>query len=400
MPRRRAILFLTVVALVTSSEAVPAQGSPMSPADAEVELWSSAVRSHVPGQLDGHDRAIAAWPWKRVQGVIAALLQRPGTPPALLLRAASLYSDVAFFIPINERPLYKATSGMLAQDGRRIGSAWLDSHLQVGQELVQRAVRRQHATNEIRQLASQWYVAVAAVLAHQLALADLQPHLQHARETLPDDAEILFAAACMAETFAAPFSQAAVPAAAAPSRTRAVDALHSLRLSRAQNLRDAERDFRRVLDLAPSNSEARVRLGHVLIERGRAADAAAALEQASDEAEGDAAVRYYRALFLGRARELANRPADARTWFARAAALFPRAQSPRLAISRLAAAAGDHRGAQEAMAVVFALPGHEQERVDPWWVYYLGPGRNAAVAYDAVSTALARLILPAPGAAR
>ena len=79
---------------------------------------------------------------------------------------------------------------------------------------------------------------------------------------------------------------------------------------------------------------------------------------------------YLAELFLGRQEEVRNNGAAARAHFERAAALYPRAQSPRLALSQLSRRAGDRSGAQRELRVLVELPEDERQREDPWWNYY------------------------------
>jgi len=50
-------------------------------------------------------------------------------------------------------------------------------------------------------------------------------------------------------------------------------------------------------------------------------------------------------------------------------AVFPRAQSPRLALSRLAMEIGDRDAAAAASRALLSLPLDATVRYDPWWSY-------------------------------
>ena len=67
----------------------------------------------------------------------------------------------------------------------------------------------------------------------------------------------------------------------------------------------------------------------------------------------------------------------AREAYVRAAAFYPRAQSPRLALSALATRMGDRKEALAAIEPLFRLPEAAAERDDPWWIYLDSAGRNA-----------------------
>ena len=131
----------------------------------------------------------------------------------------------------------------------------------------------------------------------------------------------------------------------------------------------AERFFREALSARPDHLETRVRYGHVLGELGRQAQAATALRAAIDGgAEGR--LLYWALLFLGKQEEMSGDRDGARASYERAADLFPRAQSPRLALSQLARRAGDRRAVQRQLSELAKLPADEREREDPWWDYY------------------------------
>jgi hypothetical protein len=88
-------------------------------------------------------------------------------------------------------------------------------------------------------------------------------------------------------------------------------------------------------------------------------------------------LRYFVALFLGAAEEALGNDAQATASYARAAALYPTAQSPHLALSALARRRGDRTGALNALQRTFDLSKTDSERQDPWWTYHVAHGRHA-----------------------
>ena len=131
----------------------------------------------------------------------------------------------------------------------------------------------------------------------------------------------------------------------------------------------AERFFRETLTIQPDHLEARVRHGHVLGALGRHEQAADALRTAiKDGVTGE--LLYLAEMFLGSQEVALGHLTQARVRFERAASLYPRAQSPRIALSQLARRAGDRAGAQRELRVIAALPSDDRQREDPWWNYY------------------------------
>jgi len=100
----------------------------------------------------------------------------------------------------------------------------------------------------------------------------------------------------------------------------------------------------------------------------------------------DPLLRYYADMFLGAAEEALSHPDAARAAYERAAALFPRAQSPLLALSALYARRSDRGGATKAIGSVFDLPQDAESRDDPWWRYTTVQGRNAGDLLDRLRT--------------
>ena len=100
--------------------------------------------------------------------------------------------------------------------------------------------------------------------------------------------------------------------------------------------------------------------------------------------------RYFVALFLGTAEEELGDFNAAREQYGRAAALYPRAQSPYLALSALTTRQGDRAGARNEVQRVFDLPAEPPGRDDPWWDYSVLQVRNV----DALFKRLHELLPP------
>jgi tetratricopeptide (TPR) repeat protein len=142
--------------------------------------------------------------------------------------------------------------------------------------------------------------------------------------------------------------------------------------------RDAERYFHDALDADPAFDEARVRLARLYEVRGKYADAAAELARANAlRAGGDPIVSFYRELFAGRADRALGKMNSAAAHFQSALNLFPHAQSALLAASQLALLRADVPAALGPVRSLRDAATANQPRVDPWWVYGAGLGRNA-----------------------
>jgi predicted Zn-dependent protease len=154
-------------------------------------------------------------------------------------------------------------------------------------------------------------------------------HLDHARELFPNDADLVFLSGCERETYAGPAFQAFARSASLPFNV-------TLEVgSEDEDLKAAEALFRKALVLNPRLVEGRVRLGHVLLARGKPQDAADELRAAASQAD-DPLLHYFRAMFTGRAEEALGHVSGARDSYTQAASIYPRAQSPYVALSALA----------------------------------------------------------------
>src|SRR5262245_51503956 len=217
------------------------------------------------------------------------------------------------------------------------------------------------------EMVRRWYSATAAWMQSRESYET--DHLDHALAIFPADPDILFLAGTLHESYAAPRIQAALQSVSLPDGVNfAVGSDHA-------ELRKAEGLLRRAVAAKPEFAEARLRLGHVLLRLGRAADASRELTRAL-EAIDDPLLGYYAALFAGAAREALGDLDAAEASYARAAELQPRAQSPHFALSALARRRGDRRVALRQMRTVFEIA-HGDRDDDPWWSYHTAQARSA-----------------------
>jgi tetratricopeptide (TPR) repeat protein len=184
---------------------------------------------------------------------------------------------------------------------------------------------------------------------------------------LDDSAATMFDTACFSEVIASAMIQRALPQRPAAARL----------FNEGRNLSEAERYYRDAITLDPLRDEARVRLARVLSLRGRHAEALGFLQAPMEQA--DAVVRYFGALALGEAAEATKKPDIARQAYERALQLFPSAQSPLLALMRIARERGDDAAAKELASRFVQLGPNEHARLDPWWDYFDCNGRNRRI---------------------
>jgi tetratricopeptide (TPR) repeat protein len=340
--------------------------------DPLLDRWLAAVSRHAPGREDADTLLIGSWPIRDVEAVLdGARNGRQADRPdlnALLLRGALLHTDIARFGP---SPPGGRPDVALARDGRYEGTA-SSVHWDFARAFLDQVSPHPSKDPGVRL----WYRAVAAHMVSEARLGDAVSHLRRAVQLLPADRDILFAVGCMRESLAAPDRQAVMDAMRQPpplSRGRFgnVDGPSPEVGSASDELGKAERAFRAALDVDPAFADARLHLGRVLGLRGQARTAADELARIPESSEP--VLRYYAALLLGRQHEALGDRAAARDDYRRAAALYPRAQSPHLATSALARRSGDRAGANAAIAPLLALPADAAARDDPWWAYGRGP---------------------------
>jgi hypothetical protein len=298
----------------------------------------------------------------------AAASRERGDPNYLVKRGALFEADVAMLTASSLRPLDSGGPGdadpirVHLEDGQQTAVGLGEIHWDLGRLLLD-TVRPERDP-----MVNQWYRATAAWMLRNGQYNTR--HLAHGLEMFPGDADLAFLSGSQSEVYASAMMQSFLRSAVLPAGV-------TLEIGAQQaELRSAETMFRRATKLNPDYVEAHVRLGHVLLTRGRPQDAAGEL-RAADAGHAEPLLQYFDAMFLGAAEEALGRIDDARGSYARAASLYPTAQSPHLALSALDAVHGNRPQALTAVQHVFDLPIATADRDDPWWTYLTVSGRAA-----------------------
>jgi tetratricopeptide (TPR) repeat protein len=295
---------------------------------------------------------------------LAAQSEERGDGNYVLRRGALLHGDVAMSTEFPRAAEPDAGDGQLriaVEDGRETSLRVTAVHWELARTLLD--AMRPGPDEMVRR----WYVATSGWMQGREQHDTV--HLRHARQLFPDDRDILFLSGCQQEIYASPMVQAVARAAVLPA------GFHVDVPQQGPALADAELFFRHALDADPGLVEGRLRLGHVLLLRGKVQEAADALREAARTAD-EPQLRYFAALFLGTAEEELGHFDIARDLYERAAALYPRAQAPYVALSALSSRRGDRAGARNEVQRVFELPAAPAQRDDPWWDYAIFQVRN------------------------
>jgi tetratricopeptide (TPR) repeat protein len=293
----------------------------------------------------------------------------------LLKRGAILHTDFALEVLLGNRSRGRSVPDGLQEftlklpDGRSQGMAVDVGHWELARSLLDKVVPAAAREEFVRG----WYNAAAAYLA---SLEQLTPeHFTRGLRLFPDDADLLFFAGCLHESLAQSRIQEAMQSASIPADVKFAVS------SQKGELREAENLLRKALKARPDHLETRIHLGRVLGLRGEHVEAEMLLRKAVDDAM-EPLLQYYARLFLGAEKEALGDRAQARDLYDSATILYPKAQSPRLALSLLSSVEGKHDDALAMMAMVLGL--RREGRNDPWWRYHGSQGRNAPDALAAV----------------
>lgn len=403
---RAGSLLLTGVLVMGTPRAAVAQAT-QEPVETwkHFDVWLDAIEGHTPGARDSAVAAMLAMRTSNLESVfpymvfalrdvIAGLNERsrpfdellsrydtralaPDDPDALKLRAnriealgldrflklaAMLHADIARVDPA-AHVTASAGVGHLVSDGRNVRDEPRPWHWMLGRSLLHLVRPRGDAHVRL------WYVAVAHHLQGTRNFTEANPHLDRALQLFPDDAEVQFLRGLLHEAQSGADLQAAVAEQVARLPPRQQAAYRASVRSELDENAEARDAYERTVAADPSHLPARIRLGRTLIVEGKAGRAAEQLRLAL-AGTLQRRPRYLALLLLGRAEELARNVDGARAAYTEAAALYPDAQSPRLALSQIALQAGD-RAAASAVFPFLAADASEDEREDPWWRYFI-----------------------------
>lgn len=362
-----------------------------------VHRWIQAARQHRPGEVDAHLLAVADAPAdefrvvaRKLRTVLLWEFRHAQERNEILRRGAVLHTDVAILLPeqaarFNRNdgaPFYFDIGGksrpyvtrapdplFFATDGEYRASAYDTGHWWMARLLLRLVAPHPASDPFVRD----WYRAVAAHYQASYSLGSAKYHLADALTVLPHDPMLLLYAGAMYEAYASPHVQTMLHPFLAKQ----------LNLPRQEDeWRQAERLLREAVKQG-APSEANLRLARVLARLGRHEDAASELRRAASRLD-EPRLQYLCALFLGSEEAALGRREAAEASFERAAALFPTAQSPLVALADLAWRNGNRSAALDALHRIRSLPTESGKREDPWRDYYGSVGSDASAQMSAL----------------
>jgi tetratricopeptide (TPR) repeat protein len=219
-----------------------------------------------------------------------------------------------------------------------------------------------------RSFAQRFYLLAGLALHWHLELADGYRLLTKALQYFPGDPELHTALGSMIQTVAS-LRTYAPPPGSPEAVTPSSGGYSSERggyggVLPGATLAEAATHYEQALVSDPGLDEARLRLAHVRLLRGRTEDALQDLDRLATEAS-QPRQRYLAWLFTGYARQRLGDLTGATAAYRACVVHGPRAQTALLALGRALVQLGDKAGAQEAFTDASALGAP----FDPWWSY-------------------------------
>ncbi len=265
---------------------------------------------------------------------------------AVLLHAEAGLLSLQSLSPAEAETHFRASAGLL--DWSHTAA---DKQRQRGRAIAERIDRRN------------FDVALAAAALALGFPATACSFAEEARRRAPLDAEVHLMLGCAAET-----------------RAREL-ALGRQDSESGRRREQAERALSDALALDPGLQEARLRLGQLLVDRGRLVQAESLLDQVEAGAADDRQ-RYLARLFLGRLAAARGRVDDAVGFYRRALEVWPDSQAARLALAQALEQSSGPSVAWPLVAGSLAASGRLDRTRDPWWAYLFGPPGQAQASLE------------------
>lgn len=345
-------VILAAVLVSVPSAAQPGGGSrPPRNLTERSDLWQyhdlvTAFR----GGDDAAAGAVATWTIKRILAIVALL------PPA------------APDLPAWHAPQFKAAVMMhtaaaihLFQRPGRTEDAL--SHLEIATEVMRRG------GGGVSSFVGPWHTAIVRRLLNEARLETLDAFLAHAREQFPDEPSIQFLSGFFSEYAAGPFSFEQLASEPGVPASKIEHALERISKRRTGRLSDAARWIGAAVESDRRYAERLLHLGRVEMLRGHDEAAMRLLREVTVFPGAAVESRYLAVMFTGGLHERAGRITDAVASYREAAALIPRAQSARIALSETLRREG--RGDESRQVLHDAVRARRSATVDPWWMYFL-----------------------------
>jgi tetratricopeptide (TPR) repeat protein len=227
-----------------------------------------------------------------------------------------------------------------------------------------------------------WFLAVAASVERRADWSGALWWAERGLHEIPETLDLYLVIASVEEILASLVPVRLPPSAFSDPDSRRLREQLSDSKDRRQHLERAQRAVLEVLREQPDRLDARLRLGRIAWQLGRAAEAHVSFEAvlAARPAPREA---YLAHLFLGRLLEDEGRLQDAGRAYGAAIALDQRCQSARVALSHIYLQLGDAPSARRELATALGYAGR-RKAPDQFWAYPWGP----SIRSDALLAAL------------
>jgi tetratricopeptide (TPR) repeat protein len=301
-----------------------------------VGLYREAVRTYLEGDAQQAVSRLLPWP---VEETAAAARRLPEAEPGLRRAALLLHTDLALLLW--RRGLEQAAEG----------------HVAIGRALL--------ANAEPSALHRDWLLVLAYYSQERSRAREALAFFTECAATYPDAAEAWLGAGTVYEYTAYPDGFGGTQLPVLPREAAG----------------EAERCYRRALDVRPGFTEAKLRLGRVLQRTGRLDEAVEQLSAVLDANESDT-LSALAHLFWGQLLEGRGRATDAIDHYRTALAVDPGLQVAALALAHALHGRGQARAAAEVL--VPALADAVEQGASTWARYHEGLGRRAGSAHAAL----------------